>query len=52
MSAKCSPIGIGSDDGGSVRLPAAFLGIYGFKPTPMRVSYKGVFHPVKWEISP
>lgn len=39
----CSPFGIGSDIGGSVRIPVAFCGIYGFKATPYRISFVG--HP-------
>ncbi|NVK33764.1 MAG: amidase [Rhodobacteraceae bacterium] len=34
-------IAIGSDTGGSIRLPAAFNGIVGFKPTQASVSRKG-----------
>eukprot|EP01061_Rhynchopus_euleeides_P004101 TRINITY_DN1342_c0_g1_i1.p1 TRINITY_DN1342_c0_g1~~TRINITY_DN1342_c0_g1_i1.p1 ORF type:complete len:623 (+),score=235.33 TRINITY_DN1342_c0_g1_i1:48-1871(+) len=36
-----SPWGIGTDIGGSIRIPAAFCGITGFKPTPMRMSTRG-----------
>lgn len=36
-------IAIGSDTGGSVRIPAALNGIVGFKPTQARVPRDGVF---------
>src|SRR3954471_23683870 len=38
-----SDISIGSDTGGSVRIPAAFNGIVGFKPTAKRVPLEGAF---------
>ncbi len=36
-------VAIGSDTGGSVRIPAALCGLVGFKPSRQRVPTKGVF---------
>ncbi|TPN79436.1 amidase [Mesorhizobium sp. CU2] len=38
-----SEISIGSDTGGSVRIPAALNGVVGFKPTARRVPLNGAF---------
>jgi amidase len=46
IAAGGSPLGLGSDSGGSIRLPAHYCGIAGLKPTFGRVPCTGVFeHP-------
>ena len=46
IAAGGSPIGLGSDSGGSIRVPAHFCGAAGLKPTSGRVPNTGVFnHP-------
>ncbi|KAF4903706.1 putative amidase [Colletotrichum fructicola] len=45
LGLRCAVMGIGTDIGGSVRVPAAFCGSYGIRTTAMRNPYKGVCIP-------
>lgn len=43
QASACSPFGIGSDIGGSIRMPAFFNGIFGHKPTKYIINNDGQF---------
>jgi len=49
VASACVPAALGSDTGGSIRLPAAMCGITGIKPTATRVSVAGVM-PLSWSL--
>jgi indoleacetamide hydrolase len=42
VGARVAPAAIGSDTGGSVRVPAAFCGVMGFRPTLLRWAQAGI----------
>ncbi len=46
VAARGSLVGVGSDSGGSIRLPAAWCGVFGFKPTAGLVPTTGHFPKV------
>ena len=46
---ELAPGAIGTDTGGSIRIPAALCGLAGIKPTYGRVSRRGVF-PLAWSL--
>jgi len=43
VAANFAPLAIGSDNSGSVRVPAAYNGIYGLRPTYGLISHAGIF---------
>ncbi|KAL8280129.1 hypothetical protein RQP46_007459 [Phenoliferia psychrophenolica] len=41
VAMRGSPLGVGSDVGGSIRIPSAFNGLYGLRPSYNRIPYGG-----------
>lgn len=46
LGCKASPLGVGTDIGGSLRIPAAWSGVCALKPTHKRVCKKGLMSSV------
>jgi aspartyl-tRNA(Asn)/glutamyl-tRNA(Gln) amidotransferase subunit A len=49
LAARFCPGALGTDTGGSIRVPAALCGVVGMKPTFGRVSLRGVL-PLSWNL--
>ncbi|MBE81995.1 MAG: hypothetical protein CME21_05465 [Gemmatimonadetes bacterium] len=49
VARRCAVVAMGTDTGGSIRVPASFCGIVGLKPTIQRVSRAGVV-PLSWTL--
>ena len=45
MGGRASPLGLGADIGGSVRIPAGYCGVYGIRGTPARFTLNGLESP-------
>lgn len=49
VAAGLAPLAVGTDTGGSIRIPASYCGIVGLKPTWGRLPLAGVY-PLSWSL--
>jgi Asp-tRNA(Asn)/Glu-tRNA(Gln) amidotransferase A subunit family amidase len=47
LGADASPVGLGSDGGGSIRVPSHYCGVVGLRPTVGRVPETGMWPPTR-----
>src|SRR5262249_38791246 len=47
VAARGSPLGIGNDLGGSIRIPCHFCGIHGIRPTSLRLPRTGAMRTLR-----
>lgn len=47
-AAEATPLGIGTDGGGSLRVPAHYCGVFGMRPTVGRVPDTGTWPSTRW----
>jgi len=52
VAAKCVPLSVGTDSGGSIRAPSIYTGVVGFKPTAERTQFKGIISGVPLKRNP
>lgn len=51
VALKGSPLGVGSDIGGSIRIPSSFCGLYSLRPSYGRVPYCGALNSLEGQDS-
>lgn len=47
VSMGITPLSVSADGAGSIRIPASYCGVIGFKPTSHRLTFKGCMRPKK-----